>query len=146
MARLGQEKRDQVFALLRKDPKMTAAAIKRETGVSEMTIANWKREGEQGGGTAEPKDGEQKKPVNLREQVQTLEAQLALERLKNKWLRRYARADSSEKLEAEISYLLARLKVFGDEEALRLADEQQDEDEDEDKGEHNRDVASEVDD
>jgi transposase len=133
--RLAHEKRQEVFGLIRKNPGMSAAAISRETGVSEMTIAKMKREGE-GSAPEGAGGGEAPKPVNLRERVQSLEIELGLERLKSKWLRKYAKATGeSEQLEAEIGYLLGRLEIFGDPAPLRLADEKDADDDEETEGE-----------
>lgn len=119
---------------------MTAAQISTKTGVGPITVMKIKKEitgvsgaeTPEGDATAEPK-----RPVNLREQVETLSTEvetlateLKLEKLKNKHLRAYANVnDDSEKKGVEINYLMARAEIFGDVTIRRLADEQDDEDE-----------------
>jgi transposase-like protein len=118
---IAPEKKEHAMDLIRAG-KLSTAAIARETGVGEMTIANWRRKDNEGGG-----EGERK--VNLKEQVETLSTELKLVRLTNKYLRRYAKAEGgSNQKEVEIDYLMARAQVFGDVTIKRLAEEQ-DEDE-----------------
>jgi transposase-like protein len=120
---IAPEKKEAVMKLVR-GGNMTAAAISRETGVSEMTIANWKRQEN----TEAVAGGEDKKPLNLKEQVFLLETELKLERLISKFLRRYAKAETTEqRLEFECQYFQARLEIFGDKSPLRLSEQQEDE-------------------
>jgi len=114
-ARYTQEDKDKAYKLF--DQDLTMADISRQTGVSEMTLAAWKRDREI--------EAEQEKEQTALQRLETMELELRLERLQNKFLRRYGKAETTpeEKLELEINYLIEFAKVFaGDWEVKRLSE------------------------
>ena len=113
-ARYTQADKEKAYELFDKDLSM--AEISRQTGVSEMTLAAWKRD--------RANEQEQEQEITAQQKLQIMELELKLERLQNKFLRRYSKADSSdEKLELEIHYLIEFATVFaGDWPVKRLSE------------------------
>jgi hypothetical protein len=134
-----QEKKDEARRLLRVGG-MSKRAIAIQTGMSEMTVAGiekaLKAEQNPNGGASEPAALTTKQLLDMeKEKSTTLEFQLTLETLKNKHLRRYAKAgDPFQKNEIEVRYLLARAELFGDAWVKRLSEEEDEENEDEKDG------------
>ena len=146
MALIPEKVKESARALLLKGG-MSNADIARQTGISEMSVWKLKKDlaaaannnGSNGHGGAEggeggAGEGEEAPPKrmtvkDLEERTTQLEFELSLEKLKNKWLRGYAKAgtDSDAQKDAEIGYLRARLALFGDEWVRPLADEQEEE-------------------
>lgn len=133
------EKKDEARRLLNIGG-MTKRAIAIQTGMSEMTVAGiekaMKAEQNPDGGASEPVSLTTKQLLDMeKEKSTTLEFRLTIETLKNKHLRRYAKAgDPFGKNEVEVRYLLARAQLFGDEWVKRLSEEEDEENEDEKDG------------
>jgi transposase-like protein len=120
--RIPAEKKQEVYRFL--DEGHTAAEVARRTGVAEMSVANLRKARQQQAVAEEEATAKQK--------LESAEFELSTLKLYNKYLRRYARAETEvQKKDVEIAYLTARLKeVFKDEWVRSLGEASDDDDDD----------------
>lgn len=113
--RYTQEHKEQAYKLF--DQNLSMVEIARQTGIGEMTLAQWKRD--------RAREEAEEVETSAVELLKVKELELELERLQNKYLRRYSRPDIKleQRLELEINYLIEFAKVFcGEWEVKRLSE------------------------